>query len=74
MVELANHDFSDSFFIFRAKEFIRNILNDVKIKRNICKKRKNRNPTLINKKSICVKKFRFTLSRIVKYFYKGKFV
>ena len=74
MVELAYYDFGYHFFIFRTKKLIRNILNNVKIKRNICKKRKDRNATLIDTKSICIKKFRSTLSRTTKYFYKGKFV
>jgi len=74
MVELAYYDFGYNFFIFRTKKLIRNILNNVKIKRNICKKRKDRNATIINTKSICIKKFRSTLSRIAKYFYKGKFI
>ncbi len=74
MVKLAYYDFGDNLFIFRTKKLIRNVLNNAKIKRNICKKRKDRNATLTDTKPICFKKFRFTSSRIAKYIYKGKFV
>ena len=48
MVELYDYNFSYYIFVSRTKKLIRHILNNIKIKRNIFKERKNRDLTFLD--------------------------